>query len=273
MATLTADINSLPTAPEYYSESGFWQWTKVIKKEENIFQIIQYPVGCKDYVVDTYFRFPGSMRNIWTEEEIYQNYVALYLPNNRVKDLFLSNIEKLLHPWEKKHCLKPVVVHPVETSWNKKISLSLQYVIEFDPKIMRNATAFSFYLSLIRSLGYNKTETLGFKDAYGCNEEAYYQLCKYKNILDGIIEVPKFLWKKTPEGYNNIGTEVSYNWKAIYGHGSTGIFNLLNNISYYINNNPTEVKHLQTNYLVQLILNRMKRAGYKGRLLDNDSST
>lgn len=273
MATLIADNASLPYDPTCYIDMGYWQWTKAIKTAENVFKIIQSPVGCKDFVIDTYFRNPRSMLNIWTEEEKYQNYVALYLPNTTVKDLFLSNVEKLLHPWEKKNNLKPVIVHPVETSWNKRVSLSLQYVIEFDPKIMRNATAFSFYLSLIRSLGYNKTDTLGFKDAHGCNEASYYAECRYKDILDGIIAVPKFIWKKTPEGYNNIGTETSYLWQATYGHGSTGIFSLLMQISYYMNNTREEPKHLTKNYLVKLILNRMKKAGYKGHLLGNDSST
>ena len=261
VSLVTSTTVKYPYTPLSVVESGYWQWTKVWKKEDNIFEIIQYPVGCKDYIVDTYYRTPPSMpQGVWTSEQLMQPYVALYFPNVAVATLFKANVIKLLKPWEDKNNLKNLIVHPVETSWNTKVRLDLQYVIEFDEKIMRTATALSFYLSLIRTLGFNKTNTLCFNFHTSlCNEYSYYEYASYQPLLNSVIESPKFLWRKVPEGYDNTGHKNGA--RGRFGtHGSTGLFYMDKILYQFIcrNNNAETVNN---NYIYTILLNRLKKLG------------
>ncbi len=262
VSLVTSTTVIYPYKPMSVVETGYWQWTKVWKKENNIFEIIQYPVGCKDYIVDTYYRTPPSMPpRVWTQEQLMQPYVALYFPNVAVATLFKTNVLKLLKPWEDKNNLKNLIVHPVETSWNNRVPLNLQYVIEFDEKIMRTATALSFYLSLIRTLGYNnKTDTLCFNfHTSFCNENSYYQYASYKPLLDSIIDSPKFLWKKVPVGYDNTGHKIGARGK-MGTHGSTGLFYMDKILYQFIcRNNIAET--VNNNYIYTILLNRLKKLG------------
>jgi len=261
VSLITSTTVKYPYTPIQTVETCSWQWTKVWKKENNIFEIIQYPVGCKDYIVDTYYRTPPSMPyRVWTQEQLMQPYVALYFPTAAVATLFKTNVLKLLKPWEDKNNLKNLIVHPVETSWNTKVPLDLQYVIEFDEKIMRTATALSFYLSLIRTLGFNKTNTLCFNFHTSlCNENSYYQYASYQSLLNSVIESPKFLWKKVPEGYDNTGHKIGAS--GSYGtHGSTGLF-YMDKILYQFIRNGSHSETLNNNYLYTILLNRLKKLG------------
>ena len=47
VSLVTSTTIDYPYTPLSIVEVGYWQWTKVWKKEDNIFEIIQYPVGCR----------------------------------------------------------------------------------------------------------------------------------------------------------------------------------------------------------------------------------
>jgi hypothetical protein len=235
-----ANFSSKYTPHEYTYNSTF-VWGKASKVNEDTFELMQMPVSCKDYVIDTYWQnSSGYCFNKWTDKQRY--YPAIYCVLSdpvRMKHL-QKMVKNTLNVWEKSFDITPTVCTQITTNIfiNKNVC-----IIEFDSKWMMNATAYSFFLSLIRICTTN-TELSFVKSKesqWDCNEYSYYSrlYSSGKTLCNNLLKDPTILFVTPPEPYYRTGFNI------ICEHGMTGIFNLAydyqhtistNNRSYILNN-------------------------------------
>lgn len=238
MYTLTDHIpssgNKLPVTQFLDLYNGI-QWGKARRINDVSFGIVQSPVNCKDYVVDTFYRQSyGFDPDLWTTEERYSPLIYIVFKVKERKDHFLKMIAEQLNPWEVKQGVQPcktfeVTCEPLKDYWT--------VVIEYDKCWMNNATAMSIYYSFLRICTAN--DKLSFKQSdkikWNCNEFGYYiqQYTWARKVLDDLfVDITPYL--VVPEDPYK-----AHGYKMPPSHGMTGMFFMLGQISYYRMQLPT----------------------------------
>lgn len=266
MSIKLIDLPRLANCLQYTDTSGFWWMKACSTPEEGVYKLIQAPVTCKDYVVDTQYREVTSGN--WsmghmdiTDKERHENCVAVISHVNYIKQL-MHHLELFLHPLEEKLELEKTQVLPVD-KYNNMDKKGL-YIITGDNKWNTCGLSWSMYLSIIRAMAFTNTKrtpkTINDLFTYcSANEGRYMQYyvheseySKYgKKIFAWIEEnLPLFLDGIKLKSYNKYT-----GYTTAQGHGMTGQFTLTYNLSRHL---CTGCEQGLQNYWIKLIKKQFK---------------
>lgn len=204
-------------------QPGYWYWGKATTIDETTLLLMQGPVSCKDYVVDTYFKECSQFEaQNWTKKEKQENCIYVNFPNAVVQQKCLDNITNFLNPWFAENGISPVIIRPITTHPFRPGGSYRLFGIQGDAKWTSNAFAWSLYLSIIRLCGYKKDmKTIDFTyDEDQCNEHHYYYQSTQKKLLLAVFQNPFPYLAPLPKPYKNTG----YTSATKPAHGQTGPF-------------------------------------------------
>ena len=208
-----------------YREPTEWQWGKAHQIDEETFEVAQYPVTCKDYIMDMFIL--NRHDDMVPREYLEDNCFYLFIPTKR-REKFTKNVVEFLNVYEEKHGFSPTKVHVMTEGYKSKTRQP--YVITGDKKWLKNPFMTSFYLSMVRMCGYYKDMSLtnlGVDTTtdpyYKCNETKYFERLKPASqyAYTKIWENPNLLDIELPN--KNTG----YPKNVYVGHGMCGIIYLL----------------------------------------------
>lgn len=275
MLQLTNIPETLNFAPAFT-----WIWGKAKTVEEGKIELLQGLVGCKDYIVDTYYKNNNIMHSIisnndWKEQERTENCICVRFPNLLIQNIVINNIKNFLNPWFKANDVLPTTCEQIYTNDSKKINLL--YCIRGDSKWTLNAFAWSIYLAIIRMMaGEEKTTKINFtpiNPTYATNESSYYNQHRFdknnQELLNTIFNNPFPYLIVPPRPYNTTG----YN-NYLPRHGETGPFNL-QNWMIQVKLNPRDYKEhpKNNNYFLKEMTSLYKEIKRKNNALLKKSST
>ena len=265
---LNQDIEKNPwknNLTEEIVQGNYYQWGKACTIDEENILLMQSPVFCKDYIVDTYYKTThGILVDNWTQEQLHENCIYVVFPNKTVEEKTLNNIASFLNPWFASNDIQPTVIRKFTETFFNKASTKHIYCIQGDSKWTNNAFVWSIYLSIIRMCGYKTAmKSIDFTfDNTTCNEHNYYskQPKQQKQLLETIFNNPFVYMKELPKKYSHTGYEKG----MVVSHGQTGPFCMMDFCVGAISStkyNYTEM--ITTNYFTKQFYEQLYGVEYK----------
>jgi hypothetical protein len=216
--------------------STYMYWGRAILKLNGQLITAQGPMTCKDYVIDTFYRNelvnagPDFYREIYIEDERESPYFWFNLTGN------LTEYLNIFKTW-----CKTIGLQEIEIIQDTKYSNF--YFVKYDPILRTCDTLLSIFLSQFRytmrtGLSPDSLITQPTKDNFKCNEQSYYShILGYnktlKDFFDQIWLNPLSILKYWDDKkYRQDGYLLTN--KHDMGHGSSGLFFIINHISYYL---------------------------------------
>jgi hypothetical protein len=254
---------------ESFLYDNHFHWGKAyIDGDEAI--LMQAPVTCKDYVVDTYFRTGTHLfqREHWTEQQCHSTCVYVVLPNEEYATRLVKNITQCLHAFEKTNKL----ARTVATRVTKGPFTQPTFVITGSSLWTRNATVWSMYLSLLRmcavTANYKSIHFTQDTADFSCNEHSYFaSKPEHQQLILDCYKNIRTWMKPLPETH----TKTGYTSGVTVGHGQTGLFYLFQMFTALKARNLQEriITQLKSNYFAQLLHKDL----YKGKSFDQVTHT
>lgn len=252
---------------EQWGENKTLYWGKACSTEvPDTFMVMQTPVTCKDYVVDTGWRRGAAFKSeVWTQQQKEDPVFYIYFPTITRLKVFKDNVESFFNLMETQWGIPTLTkVHLLSEAPLNKTNIKRTCIVQADPIWYSNSTSFSVYMSMIRYLTSRvNIDEFDFNIPYKyyVSEYNYYSVLsdECKKILMDIYNNPKELFVKLPKitGYTY----------TIPGHGQTGLFFILANLTlsyankkldpYYIRNQiPLQYKMYMEEFYFGTLLHK-----------------
>ena len=245
---------------------GF-QWGKAAFVPDHPSQVmmVQGPVTCKDYVVDTMFKDASlCIRANWTPEQLNDPLVYIVVENTMV-GTFLTNGVTFLNDYEKYHRLIKTKVTKIDsTIWD--LQEQTVFLVHFSKMWMKTVAALSTYLSILRMCIHVKKPTdIKFKpvnhmlrhNTYA--EQTYMQRLpqELQDMVTYYSNNPRLLMK-LPKGHYITGIKTTG-----CGHGWGGLFYATQMLqqNYYLTRGIKLEDNNNVSFVMRLMEKKLKADG------------
>ena len=209
-----------------------WYFAKAYVQNKDTVVAMSNGVTCKDHAVDGYMNGHTHVYSDtvgWTQKQINEN-SWIILTSIAVSNNLEKHIKEVLNPYERKHRLKQTVCTKLDNTIARNA-----YLVQGSQMWMKNATALSIYLTLVRLCG-QTPDMKSFATAFTNrstrhnNDRSYFSNLantEQQLYLSYINNIRQFLIK-LPDTHKKSTAKVN---GAQLAHGGAGIHHMINSIS------------------------------------------
>lgn len=213
------------------SSTQEWFWVKAHTMDNENVMTMSCAMTCKDHMIDGYmnYRTHAYSKGDWTQAQQNENAIVVIVPTNQTK-LLVKNIKDVLNPYEKKHRLQKTTC----TLLTNNLIARNCYLIKGSQMWMRNATAWSLYLTLIRLCGQTK-DMLSLDGAFmgtnpiRNNDRVYFSNLppEEKTLYLSYVNNPRQFLVKLPNTHQNSTAPKEMHLP----HGGAGLHYMITNVA------------------------------------------